>query len=116
VERKRMSDHQLAAIVQNDQVEIYVLYVGGVPAGYSELDFRRLPEVDLSYFGIMPEFIGLGLGPYLLRWTIAEAWRRGPNRLTVNTCTLDHPAALPLYQRLGFRAYDRRRTMVDPRV
>ena len=24
------------------------------------------------------------------------------NKLTVNTCTLDHKAALPLYQKLGF--------------
>ena len=33
-----------------------------------------------------------------------NAWSHPIPRLTVNTCTLDHPRALPLYQRMGFRA------------
>ena len=116
VERKRMSDADLQAILQDEKVEIYVLYVGGVPAGYAELDRRRPPEIDIAYFGIMPEYIGLGLGPYFLRWVIDAAWRHGPARLTVNTCTLDHPAALPLYQKFGFRVYDRREGLLDPNI
>ena len=85
----------------------------GVPAGFAELDFRGFPKVvDLSYFGLVPEFIGRRLGPWLLRWTIEAMWRRGPKRITVNTCTLDHPSALPLYQRLGFTAYDRRESWI----
>ena len=28
-------------------------------------------------------------------------------KLLVNTCTLDHPRALPLYQKMGFLAYAR---------
>jgi len=113
VERKRMSDANLQEIIRHESVDIHVLYVGGVPAGYSELDRRRPPEIDIAYFGIVPEFIGQGFGPYFLRWTIDAAWQHAPMRLTVNTCNLDHPAALPLYQKFGFRVYDRRQGLLD---
>ncbi|WP_284223807.1 GNAT family N-acetyltransferase, partial [Brevundimonas denitrificans] len=95
--------------------EIYVLYIRGIHAGYAELDFRKFPSVvDLAYFGIMPEFIGMKLGPYLLNWAIEQAWRRNPDLVTVNTCTLDHPKALPLYQRFGFTPYRQREVLIDP--
>lgn len=101
-ERKQMSDDELSAIVQDAKVEIYVLYCDGAPAGYAELDFRRGRDVELAYFGLIPDYIGRGLGRYMLDWAVDTAWSRGIDRLAVNTCTLDHPGALPLYQRAGF--------------
>ncbi len=115
-ERRLMDDETLAAIVQSADVEIYVLYVGGVPAGYGELDFHENPDVELAYFGLMPEFIGRRLGWYFLRAMIDEAWSRKPDRLWVNTCTLDHPSALKMYLRAGFVSYRQEtETIVDPR-
>ncbi len=61
-ERRQMRDEDLRAIIQNLKVEICVLDVNGVPAGYAELDLRQEPDIELAYFGIMPEFIGQGLG------------------------------------------------------
>ncbi len=117
IDRKRISDDALRAIIHDDKVEIYVVYVDGVPAGYAEIDFREFPKVvDLAYFGLVADFIGRGLGPWLLTWTIAAMWRGGPARITVNTCTLDHPSALPLYQRMGFSPYDRRETWITDDV
>lgn len=111
VDRKRLGDEQLLSIIHDEEVEIYVLYAEGVPAGFAELDFRKFPEVvDLAFFGLVPDFIGRRIGPWLLRWAVDEMWRREPERITVNTCTLDHPGALPMYQRAGFRPYDRRET------
>lgn len=107
-DRKALTDAELAAIIGDERVEIFVLHVRGTPAGYFELDRREEGRVDLAYFGIMPEFIGMKLGPWLLGEAIETAWRHAPERLTVNTCTLDHPAALPLYQRMGFRPIGRR--------
>ncbi len=53
--RRWLTDGELAETVQAEGVETYVLYVRGTPAGYTELDFRELPEVaELSYFGLMP--------------------------------------------------------------
>lgn len=106
LDRTGLEDEALAALIHKDEVEIYVLYVEGAPAGYIELDFSDLPQqAELAYFGLMPEFIGRGLGKYLLVQAIGLAWRRAPERLTVQTCTLDHPGALPLYQKCGFRPY-----------
>ena len=116
-ERRLLTDEELAAEVAAPGVEIHVLHAEGQPAGYVELDFRRLPEeAELKFFGLMPKFIGRGIGPWLLDWAIREAWRQDPRRLIVNTCTLDHPKALPLYQRLGFRPYRQEtKTIRDPR-
>jgi GNAT superfamily N-acetyltransferase len=116
VDRKRLSDDELAAIIQDPAVEIYVLYMAGVPAGYAELDLRDRPEIELAYMGLMPEAIGKGLGPYLLDWVIRRAWEESPSRLWVHTCTLDHPKALALYQRFGFKPYMQRTEDVDPEV
>lgn len=102
VNRKRLSDPELLAIIHDPKVEIYVLYLNGAPAGFAELDFRRMPTADLAFLGIMPDFIGQGLGRFLLCEAIETAWMHKPKRLTVQTCTLDHPTALPLYQRNGF--------------
>ncbi|MGB5091951.1 MAG: GNAT family N-acetyltransferase [Parvibaculum sp.] len=102
VNRRRMSDAALASIIHDDRVEIYVLYLNGSPAGFAELDFRHAQRGDLNFLGVMPEFIGQGLGKFLLAETIAIAWSRPIRRLIVQTCTLDHPSALPLYQKFGF--------------
>lgn len=116
-ERRAMADEELAAIVQDDRVEIYLLSVDGEPAGYAELDRRRPPDIELAYFGLMPEFIGKGLGRYLMTWTIDTAWNRAPERLWVTTNTLDHPKALPLYQRCGFRPFQQEiKLFDDPRL
>lgn len=116
-ERRAMDDDTLAAIVQDDAVEIYVLYIEGVPAGYAELDRRVKPEIELTYIGLMPEFIGRGLGDYLLSTAIDIAWSYEPSRLWVHTDTHDHPRALPLYQRHGFSAFDQEQQIIpDPRL
>jgi GNAT superfamily N-acetyltransferase len=111
--RRWLSDPELAAILNDPRVEVNVLWAGGVPAGYAELDRRAPADVELAYFGLMPEFIGQGLGAYLLDWAIHHAWRGRPRRLWLHTCDLDHPRALGFYQRLGFRIYDRRASKLD---
>ncbi len=102
VSRKRMPDDALIELIHHPRVEIYVLYAAGVPAGYFELDFRNMPDVDLAFFGLFPDFSGIGLGRFLLSQAIDLAWRRDTKRLQVQTCTLDHPRALPMYQKMGF--------------
>lgn len=121
IERHRMSDQDLAAIIQHPEVDIFVPYVGGVPAGYVELDRRPDPvnqpgALNIAYFGLVPDFIGRGIGPWFLRWSINQAFTHKINRLTVNTCNLDHTAALPLYQKAGFRPYATREAIFDPRL
>ena len=47
----------------------------------------------------MPEFVGRGLGFFFLHQATQLAWSKPIERFLVNTCTLDHRRALPLYQR-----------------
>jgi ribosomal protein S18 acetylase RimI-like enzyme len=97
--------------------DIFVLYVGGVPAGYFELDAAPPQETELRYFGLIPEFIGRRFGPFLLRAAIDRAWERPIARLWVHTRTFDHPTALGHYQRAGFVVYARRKLRFeDPRL
>ena len=113
-ERKLLGDAELAAIIGDANVEVNVLWVEGVPAGLAELDFRERPDVELAYFGVLPEFIGQGYGRWLLDWAVHHVWRSRPRRLWVHTCDLDHPHALPVYQKAGFRIYDRQTTLATP--
>src|SRR5271170_4075849 len=102
IDRKKLSDSQLSAIIHDPLVEVHVLFIDGVPGGYAELD-RRVPgHIDLAYFGLVPEFIGQGLGKYLLSWAVDKAWSYRPTRFWVHTCNLDHPAALATYVKAGF--------------
>lgn len=112
-ERLLIDDKTLSQTIQDDGVEIYVLYSGGVPAGYSELDARDPQDIEVAYFGLMPEFIGRGLGRFFLRWTIDQAWVHEPRRLWVHTCTEDHPSAIGLYQKEGFVPFDQKRVIID---
>ena len=66
------------------------------------------PAVNLAYFGLMPEYTGRGIGPFFLDQILRQAWTPAPpapqpERMTVNTCNLDHPKALSIYQRAGFQ-------------
>ena len=115
-ERRLIDDPALAALIRKPTIEIFVLYVGGVPAGFFELDIAAPRETKLCYFGLIPDFIGRGLGPYLLQAAIDQAWSRPIDRFWLHTSTFDHPKALGVYQRAGFVVYARRPVLFeDPR-
>lgn len=82
---------------------IWLLSVRGAPAGYFELRGHEDRSIEIAYFGLLPEFVGQGLGKFLLTRAVEEAWARGPGRVWLHTCSLDHPGALPNYLKRGFR-------------
>lgn len=112
-ERRLIDDTALAAQIRKATVEIFVLYVRGVPAGFFELDIAAPHETKLCYFGLIPDFIGRRLGPYLLQAAIDQAWSRPIGRFWLHTSTFDHPKALSVYQRAGFAVYARRPVSFD---
>jgi GNAT superfamily N-acetyltransferase len=103
--RGKLSDDELANVLGQPTNEVHVLHVAGTPAGFAELDRRQPRDIELVQFGLMPGFIGQGLGKYFLQWTIDKAWSYGPQRFWLHTCSLDHPAALPNYLKGGFRLF-----------
>ncbi len=100
--RRKFSDAELAEVIQDPRNELHVLHVDGSPAGFAELDRRQPDDVELVQFGLMPDFIGQGLGPWFLQFTIDKVWSYQPRRFWLHTCTLDHPAAVPVYKKTGF--------------
>ena len=116
-QRRLLDDGALAAEIGKPTTEIFVLYVGGVPVGYFELGAAAPLETELCYFGLIPQFIGRGLGPFMLRAAIDRAWSRPIERLWVHTRKFDHPKALAVYQRAGFVVYARQHLRFeDPRT
>jgi len=83
-------------------ITLWLLSSGGAPAGYFELKWCEDRSVEIAYFGLLPDFVGKGLGKYLLVRAIEEAWALAPAKVWLHTCTLDHPAALPNYLKRGF--------------
>ncbi|MBB3174232.1 hypothetical protein FHR90_002068 [Endobacter medicaginis] len=100
--RRILPDEDIRAVMRAPGWSLHVLYNGDSPAGFYELE-RRGADINLSYFGLMPSMIGRGAGRPLLEAAIESAWRQNPSALRVNTCTADHPRALPLYEAAGFR-------------
>jgi GNAT superfamily N-acetyltransferase len=105
ISRTKLKDDELRAIIHDPRVEVHVLMVDGVPAGFAELDRRVEEEVELTQFGLVREFIGQGLGKYFIHWAIDRAWNYKPRRFWLHTDTLDHKAALPNYLKAGFTIY-----------
>ena len=102
--RRTVPDPQLAILLRNPALSIHLLYGSDDQvAGFYELDATAWPTVNLSYFGLMPQAVGRGIGLAFLRHAVDEVWSRGARCMTVNTCTADHPRALPTYLRAGFR-------------
>ncbi len=98
----RLDDEALSARIHAENRDLRVFYLDGAPAGFFELE-TRLPEiVEIVYFGMMDHVTGQGLGRWFLGAAIEAAWSYKPGRIILSTCTADHPAALPLYQRMGF--------------
>lgn len=85
--------------------------VDGVEAGYFELEWKVdekgvVANVEVSYFGLMPQFIGKRIGPWFLDQLLTLVRDTEPQaRIWVHTCSWDHPKALQTYMDRGFKLY-----------
>jgi GNAT superfamily N-acetyltransferase len=105
------------AWLDRDDVETWVAYDEGTPLGYVELERQDGGDVEIAYFGVLPEFRGRRIGGHLLSFAVERGLVLG-ERVWVHTCTLDGPAALPTYLGRGFRplseVVERQRLHPDP--
>ena len=102
----RSERSKLESFLTDDNVILYSLILWGVPKGFFVLDYRHLPVCDLAYFGLFDDVIGKGIGKLMMNRVFEEVIEKGEAKtLTVNTNTLDHKSALPLYQKAGFNIY-----------
>ncbi|MBC6470344.1 GNAT family N-acetyltransferase [Actinomadura alba] len=83
-------------------------------AGIIDFDSQPGGEVEITTFGLLPEFVGRGLGGHALTLVVRQAWAAEPvdaasvGRVWLHTSTRDHPNALRNYERRGFRPYKTR--------
>lgn len=102
--RLKLSDEALAALLAEPSRHVSVLESEGEDAGLLELSFEPPGACEIVFFGVIPDLIGSGVGRFMMSHALVEAWSRpGVERVTVHTCTLDHPSALAFYMRSGFR-------------
>jgi GNAT superfamily N-acetyltransferase len=118
VDRLNWADDDIARHLADRGVSLWVMSVSNAPAGYFELrhesdagaatdsaDDRGQVgggSVEIAYFGLLPEFVGRGLGGHLLSVAVERAFESGARRVWLHTCTSDNPAALPNYLKRGF--------------
>ena len=115
--RIRMTDDKLAARLHHPLVETFALAAEGSDEGLLELDFREAGACEIGMFGVTPKLVGKGAGRWLMHHALELAWSQPVKRVWLHTCTLDHPAALPFYQRAGFRPFRRQVEIEDdPRL
>jgi ribosomal protein S18 acetylase RimI-like enzyme len=99
--------------VSRPELQTWVAYYNGVPAGYFELEKQAFGSVEIGYFGLVPHFIGRGFGKALLEDAITHAWQLGGQRVWLHTCSLDHPSALSNYQARGFNVFKQEHIVED---
>jgi GNAT superfamily N-acetyltransferase len=105
IDRLPWPDDVIRAYLTDPVVSLYVMSVSGAPAGYFELRRDADDGVEIVYFGLLPEFIGRGLGAFLLTEAVHRAWESEPARVWLHTNTMDHPSALPNYLKRGFTVF-----------
>ena len=109
IDKRPWTDEQWKEYAAAPSLRTFAAYHGDMLAGYYELRRDTEGAVEIAYFGLLPEFIGRGLGGTLLTSAIEEAWSRcggiAPTRVWMHTCNLDHPQALANYEARGMVVY-----------
>ena len=105
IDRLTWTNEQITTYLQQPEVSLWLMTYNGETAGYFELNKCEDGSTEIAYFGLMPQFIGRGLGRHLLTCATEQAWTDGANRVWLHTCTDDDPAALPNYVKRGFKPF-----------
>lgn len=117
--RAKWSDDEWLTRLAPPEVSGFLARVGGEVAGYLELEAERDGNVGITFFGLVPEFVGKGFGGAFLTeatklaWSLPLAGGLRPTRVWLQTSSRDHPNALPNYEARGFRIFRREQKPVD---
>ena len=115
--RRNMPDAMLKAELESGKSEIWVLHADGCPAGFFEIGMEDLPEkAEIRLLGLLSAYQGRGLSKFLISEAVFAAWAHNPQKVAIETNTLDSPRALVLYQKAGFHPVGSRVELVEPWV
>ena len=105
IDRLPWTDDDIAKHLLQPEISLWRMTYDDAIAGYFELRRCEDGSTEIAYFGLLPQFIGRGLGKHLLTCATEQAWTDGANRVWLHTCTLDDPAAMPNYLKRGFQPF-----------
>ena len=106
IDRLSWSDEKWINYISNQNLETYVISENEDLAGFFELLYNpELQETEISYFGLLEEYIGKGIGGYALSEAIRKSFEKNIKRVWLHTCTLDHPNALKNYIARGMTVF-----------
>lgn len=112
--RRKMSDSALKQLIQSEDTVIQILYSEGCPAGFAETNLKELPNVaEIVYFGLVPDYQGRGLSSFFFNEVLLSVWGNNPEKVIIQTNTLDSPRALQLYQKCGFTPVSYNDVMIE---
>jgi len=104
-DRLPWTDEQITNYLQQPEISLWLMTYQDEPAGYFELRKCEDGSTEIAYFGLLPKFIGRGLGKHLLTCAAEQAWAEGGKRVWLHTCTFDDVAAMPNYLKRGFKPF-----------
>jgi len=100
------SAQQWSDLLSRPGVRSWIARVGGDVIGLVQLERHPRGDVEITKFGLVPEFVGQGFGGHLLTLTTRLAWDiDGADRVWLHTSSFDHPHALSNYRNRGFRPF-----------
>ena len=106
IDRLSWTDEKWINFISNKNLETYVISESEDLIGFFELLYNpHLNETEISYFGLLEEYIGKGIGGYALSEAIKKSFEKNIKRVWLHTCTLDHPNALKNYIARGMRVF-----------
>ena len=106
LDRLSWTDEKWISFISNKNLETYVISESKDLIGFFELLYNPdLKETEISYFGLLEEYIGKGIGGYALCEAIKKSFKKNIKRVWLHTCTLDHPNALKNYIARGMKVF-----------
>ena len=113
IDRLSWSDEKWINYISNKNLETYIIYESEELVGFFELLHNpELQETEISYFGLLEEYIGKGIGGYALSEAIRKSFEKNIRRVWLHTCTLDHPNALKNYIARGMTVFKKEKINV----
>ncbi len=113
IDRLPWTDDEIESYLEQPEISLWLMTYSREIAGYFELKKEPDGATEIAYFGLMPQFIGRGLGKHLLTCAVEQAWADGATRVWLHTCTDDDPAALPNYLKRGFKPFKSEKYFVE---
>lgn len=112
-ERLVWTDAGWLKYVDRPELQTWIISEEGIPAGYIELEKQPGDDVEIVYFGLLPQFVERGIGGWAISEAVVKGWEMGAKRVWLHTCDLDHPRALANYLARGFKPYKTETKMED---